>query len=69
MGNVRQEKIKKIARDLLERYPDRFTADFEENKKTIDSLVNVPSKRLRNTIVGYVTRLAVISQSGETSQT
>jgi len=69
LGNVRQEKIKKIARDLLERYPDRFTADFEENKKTIDSLVNVPSKRLRNTIVGYVTRLAVISQSGETSQT
>ena len=69
MGNVRQEKVKKIARDLLERYPDRFTADFEENKKTVGSLVSVPSKRLRNTIVGYITRLAVSSQSGEASQT
>jgi len=69
LGNVRQEKVKKIARDLLERYPDRFTADFEENKKTVGSLVSVPSKRLRNTIVGYITRLAVSSQSGEASQT
>jgi small subunit ribosomal protein S17e len=63
LGNVRSEKVKRVARELFERYPGKFTADFEENKKLIASLMNVPSKRLRNTITGYVTRLAVLSQS------
>ncbi|MDH5795177.1 MAG: 30S ribosomal protein S17e [Candidatus Bathyarchaeota archaeon] len=67
MGNVRSEKVKRIARELFRRDPSRFSADFGENKKLVDSLVSVPSKRLRNTIAGYVTRLAVLSQS-ETSQ-
>jgi len=68
LGAVRSEKVKKVARELLRRYPDKFTTDFEENKKFIESLMNVPSKRLRNTIVGYVTRLATLSQSEKTPQ-
>lgn len=67
MGNVRSEKVKRIARELFRRDPSRFTADFEENKKLVESLVSIPSKRLRNTIAGYVTRLAVLSRS-ETPQ-
>jgi small subunit ribosomal protein S17e len=62
LGNVRSEKVKKIARELIRRYPDRFTADFEENKKTVDSLINTPSKRLKNTIAGYITRLEAFSE-------
>ncbi len=68
MGAVRSEKVKKVARELFRRYPDKFTTNFEENKKFIESLMNVPSKRLRNTIVGYVTRLATLSQSEKTPQ-
>ena len=64
MGNVRSEKVKRIARELVRRNPGKFGADFVENKKLIESLVSIPSKRLRNTIAGYVTRLAVLSQSG-----
>jgi len=68
LGNVRSEKIKRIARELLRRYPDKFTADFEENKKIISSLAKIPSSRLKNNIVGYITRLVVLSQSKKTSE-
>ena len=63
LGNVRSEKVKRIAKELLRRYPDKFTADFEENKKLVASLVSTPSKSLRNTITGYITSLVVLSQS------
>ncbi len=62
MGNVRSEKIKKAARELLRRYPDKFTSDFEQNKKVISSLARIPSAKLKNNIAGYVTRLVVLSQ-------
>ncbi len=63
MGNVRSEKVKKTARELVKRHPDKFTADFEENKKVVASLARIPSKKLKNTIAGYITTLVVISQS------
>ena len=63
MGNVRSQKVKRIAKELLGRYPDKFTADFEDNKKLVASLVSTPSKSLRNTITGYITSLVVLSQS------
>jgi len=69
LGNVRSEKVKRIARELFTRYPEKFTADFEENKKLIATLANIPSKKLRNTIAGYVTRLVVLLQSETSSQT
>ncbi|MCS7120553.1 MAG: 30S ribosomal protein S17e [Nitrososphaerota archaeon] len=58
MGSVRPERVKRIAKMLYEKYPGRFSSDFEENKKIIESVANIPSKKFRNMIVGYVTRLA-----------
>lgn len=65
MGNVRPENVKRIARELIKRYPDKFTANFEENKKILSSVAFVPSARLRNSIAGYITRLVAISQSAK----
>lgn len=62
MGNVRPEKVKKVARDLLTKYPNAFTTDFERNKEILKTIVNTQSKSLRNTIAGYITRLVIISQ-------
>jgi len=56
MGKVRPMYIKRAARMLLEKYPDKFTADFEHNKRVVGELLNV-SKRVRNRIAGYITRL------------
>ncbi len=66
LGNVRSQKVKRIAKELLRRHPDKFTADFEDNKKLVASLVSTPSKSLRNTIAGYITSLVVLSQSRRT---
>ncbi len=62
LGNVRPEKVKRIARELVKRFPDKFTTNFEENKKILSSIALIPSTRLRNSIAGYITRLVSISQ-------
>jgi len=33
MGKVRPEHVKRLARKLVERFPDKFTTEFEHNKK------------------------------------
>ena len=46
---VRCKKLeKRIARELLERFPEKFTTDFENNKKLVDAFTNISSKKLRN---------------------
>lgn len=62
MGNVRPEKVKRIARELIRKYPGKFTSNFEENKKILSSMAFIPSTRLRNSIAGYITRLVSIYQ-------
>jgi len=57
--------VKKIARELVKRYPDKFTTDFEDNKKLVETLVKMSSTKLRNRIAGYITRLIAITQAGQ----
>lgn len=68
MGNVRTEQVKRIARKLVERFPDKFTTDFESNKKLVDSLTNISSTKLRNRIAGYATRLLAITRGAQASE-
>ena len=68
MGKVRSDAVKKISREMIKRYPDRFTIDFEENKKSLEPLLVIPSIRLRNRIAGYITRLVAIAKAAETTQ-
>ena len=68
MGKVRPEKVKKIAKELLKRYPDKFTLDFESNKKALATLLETSSTKLRNRIAGYVTRLVAIAKAAEKAQ-
>ncbi|AEH24856.1 30S ribosomal protein S17e [Pyrococcus yayanosii] len=65
MGKIRQGFIKRVARELVNRYPDEFTTDFEHNKKKVQELTNVTSKTIRNRIAGYVTKLVRMKQEGK----
>ena len=58
MGKVRTEQVKRIARELLDRYPNKFSTDFENNKQFVTELTNISSIKLRNRVAGYVARLA-----------
>ncbi len=55
MGNIRPTYIKRVAIELVERYPDQFSADFGHNKTKVSELTDVHSKMMRNRIAGYVT--------------
>ncbi|HDI02825.1 MAG TPA: 30S ribosomal protein S17e [Candidatus Aenigmarchaeota archaeon] len=55
MGNIRTTFIKNLARELLEKYPENLTADFEKNKEFLKKVIE--SKSLRNKIAGYVVKL------------
>jgi small subunit ribosomal protein S17e len=60
LGKVRTDTVKRTSREVLRRFPERFTGDFESDKEAVNDLVSTQSKRLRNRIAGYVTRLKVV---------
>ncbi len=54
---MKSRYIKRAARRLLERYPGRFSTDFEQNCQALDELLKLGSKSLRNRIAGYLSNL------------
>ncbi len=56
MGTVKPSYIKVIATELMKRYPEVFTSNFDENKKLVSQLTNIRSKTIRNRVAGYITR-------------
>lgn len=63
MGKVRTVLIKRLSRELVQRYADSFSKDFDQNKEIVEELLTNTTKRLRNRIAGYVTRLMVIKET------
>lgn len=65
MGRVRTKTTKRAARVLIEKYYPRLNpVDFHTNKKVIDEVAIIPSKRLRNKIAGFTTHLMKRIQKG-----
>ena len=56
--------MKKAGRNITEKYYSRLTTDFHTNKKVCEEVAVIPSKRLRNKIAGFVTRLMGRIQRG-----
>lgn len=55
MGNVRTEQIKRLAKELIRRFPDKFSNNFENNKRMVDMLTKGATTKVRNQIAGYIT--------------
>jgi len=68
MGKVRTILIKKVSKELINKYPDVFTTDFEENKKLLDKYLEIDSKHLRNRISGYLVNLLKIKYREESER-
>ena len=56
MGRIRPTYIKRVAIDLVNKYPKAFNDDCENNKAMVGSLTDVSSVTMRNRIAGYITR-------------
>ncbi len=57
MGRIKTTQIKRISKKIFREHKDMFKPDFTKNKKVVSELIDTPSKKLRNIVAGYVTRL------------
>jgi small subunit ribosomal protein S17e len=57
MGRIKTLQIKRVTHELMRIHRGKFSGDYGENKKVVNRLISTPSKKLKNVISGYVTRL------------
>lgn len=57
MGRIKTQMIKRMTFELMKNHRDKFTVLFEDNKKAVSGLLDDTSKKIRNAVAGYVTRL------------
>jgi small subunit ribosomal protein S17e len=63
LGKVKTEQIKHLGKELMVRFPGKFTINFDENKRTVDEVTKGTTTRVRNKVAGYITRKIALSQS------
>ncbi|MCL2256895.1 MAG: 30S ribosomal protein S17e [Candidatus Bathyarchaeota archaeon] len=64
LGKVKTEQIKRTGKELMTRFPNKFSSNFEENKKLVNALISDTTTRVRNKVAGYITRTVALSESG-----
>jgi len=57
MGRIKTLQIKRVTARIMESHRDKFTEDFEKNREILNGLIITQSKKLKNIIAGYITRL------------
>jgi len=57
MRRIKTALIKRITHQLVREHKPDLKKDFAENKQAVEEFVDVRSKKMRNVIAGYVTRL------------
>ena len=63
MGGIKTAMIKRATRELLAQEDLKFSEDFNHNKKMLGH--TMPSKKVRNKIAGYISRLEKAKKSGK----
>ena len=57
MGRIKSTFVKSSGQKIYQKAEAEFTENFDNNKEIVKKHADIPSKRLRNSIVGYITRL------------
>ncbi len=68
LGKVKTEQIKRVGKELMARFPNKFTSNFDENKRLVDSLTQGTTTRVRNQIAGYITRKLSLAQASSSTE-
>lgn len=63
MGRVRPVFIKKISKEILSKYSEIFTDNFEKNKELLNQYVIIQSRLVRNRIAGYIVHLVKMKRT------
>jgi small subunit ribosomal protein S17e len=68
LGKVKTEQIKRIGKELMARYPDKFSSNFDDNKREVELLTQGTTTRVRNQIAGYITRALSLAQADSSEE-
>jgi small subunit ribosomal protein S17e len=63
LGKVKTDQIKQLGKELMTRFPNKFNTNFDENKRTVDTLTKGTTTRVRNKTAGYITRTLALAQA------
>jgi small subunit ribosomal protein S17e len=68
VGSVRTEQIKRTAKELIKRFPGKFSHDFESNKRMVGTLVQGGTAKVKNQVAGYITRYLAAEETEQPSE-
>jgi small subunit ribosomal protein S17e len=70
LGKVKTEHIKRLGKELMIRFPNKFSSNFDDNKHSVDELTEGTTIKVRNQVAGYITHTISLKQihSGETEE-
>lgn len=57
MGRIKTKLIKRKTKDIMNAAEEKVTEDFDQNKKAAGEMATFKSKKMRNIVAGYLTRL------------
>ena len=57
MGRIKTKLVKRKTHELMAANSESLTENFETNKLKVSAQMTFQSKKLRNIVAGYVTRL------------
>tara|TARA_Y100000310_G_scaffold272635_1_gene287739 strand:+ start:38 stop:226 length:189 start_codon:yes stop_codon:yes gene_type:complete len=62
MGRIKTTQVKRVGNKLVRDHRDKFSKDFDTNKHVLPNYVTVHSKKLRNVLAGYISRLMKVEE-------
>ena len=65
MGRIKTQMVKRLTHKLMDKYAEQFSEDFQKNKEIVRVQLSGGSKKISNTIAGYVTRLVKMKRIKE----
>ncbi len=57
MGRIKTQLVKRVTKEFIAKYSEQLSPDFEKNKKVADAHISTQSKKIRNVIAGYASRI------------
>jgi len=68
VGKVKTEQIKRVAKELIAKFPSKFSSNFDENKHSVDEFTRGTTTRVRNQIAGYIASTLSQAEANDTNE-
>jgi len=56
MGRIKTASIKVMGNQIIKEHGKLFTDNFEKNKKVLEEVREIKSKKIKNILAGYITK-------------